>query len=142
MALSHVSQSTSQWSPRRHMGNYSVDCWDSSGALWKVSHYIRSKTNTSLQKNDMIPAVKHGGGSVTLWVCSAGFRVSQHCTFNFNIHNWQQQQATFLAAVTAVVSAEPLCVFAFSCSNFVIDFFDYQVELYAMGQFVIFYQPK
>ncbi len=36
-----------------------------------VSRYIWRKTNTAFHKKNMIPTVKHGGGSVMLWGCFA-----------------------------------------------------------------------
>ncbi|KAK3553721.1 hypothetical protein QTP70_007583 [Hemibagrus guttatus] len=36
-----------------------------------VSHYIWRKSNTTFQKNNIIPTVKYGGGSVMVWGCFA-----------------------------------------------------------------------
>ncbi len=36
-----------------------------------VSRYIWSKTNTGFHQKNIIPTVKHGGGSVTVWGCFA-----------------------------------------------------------------------
>ncbi len=36
-----------------------------------VSHYIWRKTNTAFHKKNIIPTVKHGGGSVMVWGCFA-----------------------------------------------------------------------
>ncbi len=36
-----------------------------------VSRYIWRKTNTGLHKKNIIPTVKHGGGSVMVWGCFA-----------------------------------------------------------------------
>ncbi len=36
-----------------------------------VSHCIWRKTNTAFHKKNIIPTVKHGGGSVMVWGCFA-----------------------------------------------------------------------
>ena len=36
-----------------------------------VSRYIWRKSNTAFQKKNIIPTVKHGGGSVMVWGCFA-----------------------------------------------------------------------
>ncbi len=36
-----------------------------------VSHYIWRKTNTAFHRKNIIPTVKHGGGSVMVWGCFA-----------------------------------------------------------------------
>jgi len=36
-----------------------------------VSRYIWHKTNAAFQKKNIIPTVKHGGGSVMVWGCFA-----------------------------------------------------------------------
>jgi len=51
----------------------SVDWCNKSWAFWKVcvSHYICRKTNTAFHKKNIIPTVKHSGGSVIVWGCFA-----------------------------------------------------------------------
>ncbi len=36
-----------------------------------MSRYIWSKTNTGFHQKNIIPTVKHGGGSVIVWGCFA-----------------------------------------------------------------------
>ncbi|KAK3552029.1 hypothetical protein QTP70_031581 [Hemibagrus guttatus] len=36
-----------------------------------VSHYVWRKSNTAFQKNNIIPTVKYGGGSMMVWGCFA-----------------------------------------------------------------------
>ncbi len=38
-----------------------------------VSRYIWRKTNTAFHKKNIIPTVKHGGGSVMVWGCFAAW---------------------------------------------------------------------
>ncbi len=69
---SHICQKISWLSPRL-LGKYSVDWWNKSWTFWKVcvSLYFWHKTNTGFHKKNIIPTVKHGGGSVMVWGCFA-----------------------------------------------------------------------
>lgn len=58
---SHMFWNASAWSPRL-WGKYSVDCLKRQKWNYFESHYI---TLTTFHKNNIIAAVKHGGGSGT-----------------------------------------------------------------------------
>ncbi len=58
--------------PQDFLGKYSVDWWDKSWTFGRcVSRYIWRKTNRAFHKKNIIPTVKHGGGSVMVWGCFA-----------------------------------------------------------------------
>ncbi len=65
---------------KKYPQDYPQDFW--ANILWNdetkvelfgrcVSHYIWSKTNTGFHQKNIIPTVKHGGGSVMVWGCFA-----------------------------------------------------------------------
>ncbi len=68
---SHICQKIS-WLSLRLLGKYSVDWWDKSWTFGRcVSCYIWHKSKTAFHKKNIIPTVKHGGGTVMVWGCFA-----------------------------------------------------------------------
>ncbi len=51
-----------------------------------MSHYIWRKTNTAFHKKNIIPTVKHGGGSVMDWGCFAASEPGRVATIDGAIH--------------------------------------------------------
>ncbi len=51
------------------------------------SYYVWRKEHTSFQLKNLLPSVKHGGGSIMAWACLASFRPGQPAIIDGTIHS-------------------------------------------------------